>query len=87
MSVMHFIGIFMILTAGLLPDWLDPETFEKNREPMRTVFTTDRTDVFSLNGVWKFHFNETAEKRPADFFTTGYDDSSWDRIPVPGYGN
>ena len=84
MPVMHFIGIFMILTAGMLPDWLDPETFEKNREPMRTVFTTDRTDVFSLNGVWKFNFTETVEKRPADFFTTGYDDSSWDGIPVPG---
>ena len=67
-----------------LPDWLDPQVFEKNRESMHTTFTVDRCSDITLGGIWKFNFNETAEGRPSDFFVTGYDDSSWDEIPVPG---
>ena len=83
-----FTGLFIALStaayAGSLPDWLDPQIFERNREPMRTAFTTDRTHVFPLNGTWKFNFNEVAEGRPEDFFAVGYDDSAWGTIPVPG---
>ena len=51
---------------------------------MHTTFTVDRCSDITLGGIWKFNFNETAEGRPSDFFVTGYDDSSWDEIPVPG---
>ena len=79
-----FIALSTAAYAGSLPDWLDPQIFERNREPMRTAFTTDRTHVFPLNGTWKFNFNEVAEGRPEDFFAVGYDDSAWGTIPVPG---
>ena len=38
----------------------------------------------SLNGEWKFHASPSPAARPADFFRVGYDDSSWNRIRVPG---
>jgi len=36
-----------------------------------------------LNGDWKFNLSENPEKRPAEFFKTDFDDSSWKTIPVP----
>ena len=39
--------------------------------------------VKSLNGTWKFHWSARPEVRPANFFTKGFDDSSWGTIPVP----
>jgi beta-galactosidase len=38
----------------------------------------------SLNGTWKFHASPRPAARPAGFFATGYDDSAWDNIHVPG---
>ena len=46
----------------------------------------------SLNGTWSFCFAENPALTPSGFEATGFDDSSWDRIPVPstwqllGYG-
>ncbi len=45
-----------------------------------------------LNGTWKFHWVNSTENRPINFYKTNYDVSSWDNIPVPsnwemqGYG-
>ncbi len=38
----------------------------------------------SLNGRWKFHWVDSPEKRPADFYRTDYDDKNWGDFPVPG---
>jgi len=46
----------------------------------------------SLNGLWKFNWVPTPEKRPVDFYKSDYDVSNWKEIPVPsnwevqGYG-
>lgn len=46
----------------------------------------------SLNGLWKFNYAPEPDKRPLDFFETGFDASGWDEIEVPsnwemlGYG-
>ncbi|MGN0190459.1 MAG: glycoside hydrolase family 2 TIM barrel-domain containing protein [Candidatus Cryptobacteroides sp.] len=47
-----------------------------------TFQSDDRT--LSLNGFWNFKFYEDRNSRAADFFLPAYDDSSWDKIPVPG---
>lgn len=44
---------------------------------------TQSSTVKSLNGEWRFHFVDEPSKRPLDFFKEGFDDSSWDKIPVP----
>lgn len=66
-----------------LPMWHDPEIVQLNREPMAATFETDGLKL-PLSGVWKFNWNETAESRPTDFYKVGYEDSSWDTMPVPG---
>jgi beta-galactosidase len=46
----------------------------------------------SLNGMWKFNWVPTPEKRPVDFYKPDFDVSGWREIPVPsnwevyGYG-
>jgi len=37
----------------------------------------------SLNGTWKFHYSDTPEGVPLDFFTLSYNDKKWDTINVP----
>ena len=64
--------------------WQDPNVFEENRMPMRATFVTDQQRTLSLNGVWKFKWNETIEGRTKGFEAVGYDDSSWKSMPVPG---
>ncbi len=64
--------------------WQDPNVFEENRLPMRATFVTDQQQTLSLNGVWKFNWNETIEGRVRGFEEVDFDDSSWGRMPVPG---
>ena len=87
------------------PDLENPSVFEWNKEPARATFFpfADRESalshdperssfVQSLNGPWKFRWVSDPADRPTDFFRNGFDDGSWDEIPVPsnwellGYG-
>jgi beta-galactosidase len=87
------------------PEWEDPATFEVNREPARATFfgyeTTDLALVgdparsrhhLSLDGEWAFHWVARSAEAPEGFHREDFDDSGWDRIPVPadwqmhGYG-
>ncbi|MFG3259645.1 glycoside hydrolase family 2 TIM barrel-domain containing protein [Streptomyces sp. NPDC048172] len=74
----------------------DPTTFAINREPARAALVPypDAASALrgkpatspyfrSLNGNWRFHWSETPDKRPEGFHRPGYDDSGWDRLPVP----
>ncbi len=70
--------------AQKMEPWQDPEIIEENRMPMRATFVTDQQQTLSLNGVWKFNWNETIEGRTRGFEAKGYDDSSWGKMPVPG---
>jgi beta-galactosidase len=40
-------------------------------------------NVLSLNGRWKFHFANTPEGTPNNFFTTNFNDQKWSEITVP----
>ena len=48
---------------------------------------------FSLNGTWKFYWQQGVEYLRTDYYGDNFDDSSWDDIEVPslwqlkGYGN
>ena len=64
--------------------WQDPGVFEENRLPMAATFVTDQQKTLTLNGVWKFKWNETIEGREKGFEAVGYDDSGWGTIPVAG---
>ena len=40
-------------------------------------------NVLSLNGKWKFHFSNTPEGTPNNFFTSNFNDHKWPEITVP----
>jgi beta-galactosidase len=84
-------------------DWEDPTIYAIHREPARcsALPYPDAASALAggpspfqhlLNGEWNFHWAPTPAQRPPGFFEPDYDDSGWDRIPVPsnwemqGYG-
>ena len=80
-----FLATFLPLAAQTrMEPWQDPNVFEENRMPMRATFVSAQQQTLNLNGLWKFHFNPTVEGRLKGFEAVGYDDSTWDVIPVPG---
>lgn len=76
--------IAAVASLSPMEDWQDPGIFERNRMPMHATFSTDREKSISLDGVWKFNWNETIEGRLKGFEAEGFDDSSWASMPVPG---
>jgi beta-galactosidase len=86
-------------------EWENPRINAINKEAPRSTLMPyesiakavkgDRTDSKwhkSLNGLWRFNWSPDPDSRPADFYKTDFDVSSWDRIEVPsnwqlkGYG-
>ena len=70
-------------------EWLaNPEIYEVNREKAHsdhTYTTKDENLRQSLNGTWKFNYTEHPDSRPADFYKTDFDVTSFDDIIVPGH--
>jgi beta-galactosidase len=82
---------------GAVPEWENPAIFAINKEPPHaTLFPFESRTLAlgrdrsqsryfqSLNGRWKFHWVRAPSDRPIDFYGTGFDDSVWDEIAVPG---
>ncbi len=74
----------------------NPSVFELNQEDGHTPLIPYKSvddalinnkkkspGYLSLNGSWKFHFSETPEGAPRDFFEINYNDKKWDTIHVP----
>ena len=62
--------------------------YEVNREKAHsdhTYTTKDGNLRQSLNGTWKFNYTEHPDSRPADFYKTDFDVTSFDDIIVPGH--
>jgi len=72
------------------------KVFELNQEeghvPLVPYVTVDEalnnnrakaTSFLSLNGTWKFHFADTPEGTPDNFFAENFNDKYWDTIHVP----
>jgi len=74
-----------------------PDEFQVNRlkahasviayESEKSALAGDRQqseNYYSLNGTWKFNLVTKPSLRPLDFYTTNFDDQSWQSITVPG---
>ena len=70
-------------------EWLaNPEIYEVNREKAHsdhTYTTKDGNLRQSLNGTWKFNYTEHPDSRPADFYKTDFDVTSFDDVIAPGH--
>jgi len=77
-------------------DWENPEMFNQNREAPHasmisfpdelTALEGDKLNspnYLSLDGIWKFHYVDSPDKRPFWFFKDDYDTRDWDDIEVP----
>lgn len=101
-----FIINTMIVQAQYLDSLFEnPNLLEINRMPMRSAYfpyenekqaqanKPNQSERFiSLNGTWKFLWNNDYKKLPADYYSVNVDDKKWDNIQVPsmmeknGYG-
>jgi beta-galactosidase len=84
------------LLASGIRFWEMPELIALNRLPMRATLTpwpdvnsalkeTSNASPWtqSLNGDWAFRLVDRPEAVPVDFAEKDFDDSGWDRLPVP----
>src|ERR671933_383402 len=78
-----------------LPDWEDQHVLHRHRLPARARFAAYPDEAsalaggsspweLSLNGDWKFQYASTPAEAPREYAAEGYDDTGWDRLPVPG---
>lgn len=104
MKLNHKIALFLLCVASFAiastrresNDWENQHILQINREPARSSFIPygecrgDRS--ISLNGEWMFHWAATPDGRIAGFQNLDFDDTKWDKLPVPavwevnGYG-
>ena len=81
---------------GATDDWQDPAVIGRHKQPAHATLvpyaTLDQALAgereaspyyLSLNGDWRFHWVEKPADRPRDFHEPGFDDASWDTLPVP----
>ncbi|MHA7111666.1 glycoside hydrolase family 2 TIM barrel-domain containing protein [Sunxiuqinia elliptica] len=67
-------------------------SYSYSNEKDAVIGDRNLANILMLNGAWKFQFVDDDEKRPLDFFQSGFDVSGWDDIEVPscwemkGYG-
>jgi beta-galactosidase len=78
---------------GYVPDWSNQNVLHVNTLPARAhfypygseeaalTFDRDQSEIQSLNGTWKFHYDQSPFEAPL-WETADY--SSWDDIEVPG---
>ncbi len=81
-------------------EWQNPEALSLNKEQPHAymfpfaceeealkVLPEGSSYYQCLDGIWKFHWVSSPDKRPKDFYQTNYDVSAWDDIKVPGCWN
>ncbi|MEG1585507.1 MAG: glycoside hydrolase family 2 TIM barrel-domain containing protein [Bacteroidales bacterium] len=88
--------LFFQANAREKHDWENQHVLQINRQPARGSFIPfekvpgDR--FLSLNGMWKFNWVSSPDKRPVDFYKVDFNDREWKEFPVPanwemnGYG-
>ncbi len=89
--------LFCVTAFSQPRDWENPAVFERGQvEPHTTLMSfpsiedalnlkrTQSAHCHLLNGEWRFHWAPVPEESPASFYRTGFDDSRWAMIQVPG---
>ena len=79
--VAALLALPMVLSAQTMTEWDDVKTTSINREEAHMLALPETQQ--SLNGTWKFRWAANPSQRPANFFTTDFNDSRWEEIEVP----
>lgn len=81
-TILFLLGVLLALPASAYDhEWENPTVYERNKERPHAWFQT--AHVKSLNGMWKFRYDEDIPDAPTDFYRTDFDDSHWADITVP----
>jgi beta-galactosidase/beta-glucuronidase len=77
-------------------DWENPNLLQRNRQPARATLIPHADEKSALaaergaspyfqllNGNWRFYFASRPEVVPVGFERCGFDDTAWNKIPVP----
>lgn len=77
-------------------EWQSPDSLAYNKEQphawffsfadvesARKVLPENSAYWMSLNGEWDFHWASNPDQRPKNFYETGFNTSSWDKVQVP----
>lgn len=96
-SAAILISATLFSQSSSIPNWRDLEIISQNREIPSTEFLSfpdsesamtsqfeDSPFYFSLNGVWKFLYDEDSRNIPEGVEGEGWDITKWDNIKVPG---
>jgi len=89
-------GFNMMIGSNLsMSEWQNPQITGVNKEPAHAslrIYSSEEHALAGqaefrqgLNGIWKFFFASQEREIPAGFYSSGYDDSSWEPIRVPGH--
>lgn len=86
--VLLFFGV-SLSSAQEGHDWENQQIVGINKLDYHATLTLpserpSHPEWMSLDGQWKFHWAKNPDERPKDFFVVGYDDTTWDKITVPG---
>ncbi|MCQ2244768.1 MAG: beta-galactosidase, partial [Bacteroidaceae bacterium] len=76
-------AVSAVAGAQTFTEWQDPQVNQINRLPMHTTYKSSCPQV-TLDGDWKFFYQEDADAPLKDFFSSSVDDSKWGTMPVPG---
>lgn len=97
LTIIAFLPLYSSAIPTGTPDWENPSVFGINKEEPRATALPYATEAqaiednytqspyfLSLNGLWKFHWVQSPELRPSDFYKEDYNTENWDEINVPG---
>ena len=84
-----------IMAMAQDPYWENPEVFAENKLTSRATLVPyasfdealargESGYVLDISGEWRFHWTKTPAERPEVFWQSGYNDTAWDTIAVPG---
>ena len=70
-------------------DWEDASIVSRGKLPYHATLQlpskeAECKEIVSLDGQWYFHWSKDPASRPADFYKSTFDVSSWPTIHVPG---
>jgi len=70
-------------------DWEDPQVLGINKLEYHTTLTLPSLqgkceEIHSLDGEWSFHWSKDPWSKEEDFYKIDFNNSSWDKIVVPG---
>lgn len=84
MKRISFLILCLIFSLSMLAydkEWENPTVVDRGKEQPHAWFKT--SNCKSLNGTWRFRYDDDVKDAPNNFYLDSYDDKNWHDISVP----